>query len=112
MAGDPRDEEADPTPRVRLDADQRAELYADLDLDALERLLARLPEDVRPGVLRFFRDWTHADPEAVLAAFPEIVPDGPPGARTFLLPFPEALSFDDPELEALLQAVLAKRSLW
>ena len=106
-------DEFGPAPlHVRLTAGERADLYPDLDYDALERLLSLLPEEMRPGVLRFFRDWTRADPEDVLAAFPEIVPEGPPGQRTFVLPFPEELSFEDPELEALLQAVLARRSLW
>ena len=99
-------------PPFRLDAGERAELCPDLDDEALERLLSMLPVDVRPGVLRFFRDWARADPEEVLAAFPEIVPEGPPGQRTFLLPQPEYLHFDDPALQAQLERVLAKRSLF
>ena len=105
--GEPRDPEP-----VRLGPAERAALYPDLDHDALERLLACLPRETRPALLRFFRDWTHVDAEAILAAFPEITPAGPPGGRTFVLPQPEDLSFEDPSLQALLQAVLARRNRW
>lgn len=99
-------------PRFRLHDRNRAWLCPDLDVEALEGLMSMLPEEVRPGVFRYFLDWSREDPEEVLAAFPEIEADGPPGARTFLLPQPEYLHFEMPELQAQLERVLAKRMLW
>ena len=99
-------------PPARLDAGERAALCPDVDPDEVERLLSMLPAEVRPGVLRFFRNWEAADPEDVLAAFPEIVPEGPPGRRSFLLPLPEQLHFEHPALQAQLERVLADRRLW
>ena len=45
-------------------------------------------------------------------AFPEIEAEGPPGRRTFLLPQPEQLHFEMPALQAQLERVLARRTLW
>lgn len=99
-------------PPFRLDDRGRAELCPGLDVEALEGLMSMLPAEVRPHVLRFFLDWSDTDPEEVLAAFPEIEPEGPPGGRTFLLPQPEQLYFDMPALQAQLERVLAGRTLW
>ena len=99
-------------PPFRLDPGSRAELCPDVDVEALEELMSMLPAEVRPLVLRYFLDWTGTDPEEVLAAFPEIEPEGPPGRRTFLLPQPEELYFEHPDLQAQLERVLASRTLW
>ena len=99
-------------PPFQLHDEERGLLCPDLDHEALEGLLSMLPEDIRPHVFRFFLNWAESDPEEVLAAFPEIEPEGPPGQRTFLFPQPEQLQFHDPALQAQLERVLARRTLW
>ena len=99
-----------PAPEFRLSAQQRAALYSDLDHDALERLLAALPAEAREFVLRFCRDWSEVDTEECLAAFPDVIePLGPLGRRTFIVPQPDHLRFEDPALQAQFEAVLAPR---
>ena len=93
----------------RLTSEERASLQADLDHDALEAFLRSLPEETRPVILRFARDWSGASPEEVLAAFPEIVPEGPLRRQTFTVPQFDDLNSDDPEVQAAIDAVLAPR---
>ena len=92
-----------------LASEERATLQADLDHDALEAFLRSVPEETRPFILRFARDWSGASPEEVLAAFPEIAPKGPLRRQTFLLPQFEDLATDDTETQAAIDAVLAPR---
>ena len=93
----------------RLTSEERASLQADLDHDALEAFLRSLPEETRPVILRFARDWSGASPEEVLAAFPEIGPEGPLRRQTFTVPQFDDLNSDDPEVQAAIDAVLAPR---
>ena len=96
-------------PEFHLTSEERAGLHADLDHDALEALLRSVPEETRPVILRFARDWSGASPEEVLAAFPEIVPEGPLRRQTFVVPQFEDLASDDPEVQAAIDAVVAPR---
>ena len=92
-----------------LTPEERAGLQADLDHDALEALIRSVPDETRPVILRFARDWSAASTAAVLAAFPEIVAEGPLRRQTFVVPQFEDLSSDDPETQAAIDAVLAPR---
>ena len=91
---------------------ERAGLQSDLDHDAVEGLLRALPPEARPVVLRLARDWSRADPEECLAAFPELTPGGPVGRRTFMVPQFDDLRTDDPEMQTALDAVLRATTWW
>ena len=96
-------------PEFHLTPEERAGLQADLDHDALEAFLRSVPEETRPVILRFARDWSGASTAELLAAFPEIVPEGPLRRQTFIVPQFEDLASDDPETQAAIDAVLAPR---
>ena len=98
-----------PDKKYHLTRAERANLQSDLDHDALEALLRTLPAEARLVVLRLARDWSQADPEECLAAFPELTPEGPVGRRTFMVPQLDDLRTDNPEMQAALDAVLAPR---
>ena len=96
-------------PEYHLSSEERASLQADLDHDALEAFLRALPAETRPLILRFARDWSRAETEECLAAFPEIVPVGPVTRRTFIMPQFDDLASDDPSVQAAIAAILAPR---
>ena len=96
-------------PEYHLTSEERAALQKDLDHDALESFLRSVPEETRPVILRFARDWSGASTAEVLAAFPEIAPRGPLRRQTFIVPQFEDLATDDPETQAAIDAVLAPR---
>lgn len=58
-------------------------MLSDLDHEALEKVLGQLSPEERPRLLRFCRDWTSADGEEILAAFPELHPASHSGIRTY-----------------------------
>ena len=68
-----------------------------------------LPGEARPNVLRFARNWSLAKPEEFLAAFPEIESPEQSRRRALIVPNLEDLTFDQPELQARLERVLAPR---
>ena len=92
-----------------LGPEERASLQSDLDHDALEAFLRTLPPEARPVILRFARDWSRVGPEECLAAFPEIVPQGPLRRQTFIVPQFSDLESDDPTVQAAIRAILAPR---
>ena len=114
LAGDADGHDFDegPLPPFRLLVEERRLLCPDVDHEAVEALISMLPVDLRPYVFRYFLNWVGEDPEEVLAAFPEIEAEGPPGGRTFVLPQPEHLRVHDPALQAQLERAVARRAPW
>ena len=92
---------------MRFTAAQRAALLPDINLAALERLLATMPAAEHPTLLRFFLHWSAATSEDILKSFPELSGDQP--SRVMIVPQPEDLVFEDPVQQDLLRQVLAPR---
>jgi hypothetical protein len=99
----------EPEEPFRLTPAERAGLSPDLDADAVERLLGALSGEARAYVARFCRDWSGAGLEALLAAFPEVEPRGGHGSFGVAVPELDHLGFDDPALQALLDAAVAPK---
>ena len=93
---------------MRLSAEERGRLLADLDFTALERLLDTIPPSAWPEVLRFFRSWDEASAQDILKAFPELDPEAAERG-VLLVPQPEDLAIEDPVQQDLLEQVLANR---
>ena len=99
-----------PEGRVLLSADVRRQLRGDIDIAALERLLGRLPPQIRGMILEAAMSSPEGDPLAAMARDEgaEVTQKGRTSEREVRLPGQLSdLKFDDPELQSLLDAVLA-----
>jgi hypothetical protein len=93
-----------PLPPFALNGAQRAALPPQIDAEALEFLLGRLPTEARDFVLRFCQATASTTEEGLRALLPEGASHHPNG-NGFLPPQLDDLTFDDPELIQLLHAV-------
>jgi len=111
---DPRFPARDAPAPFRLSSVERARLAPDLDPDALERLVGKLPAQGRDFFLAMCRDWARLGPEAIQEARETVfrdISDFPMsgGGRGWASPSLDALELDDPALQAELDALLEPR---
>lgn len=107
-----------PDARFTLTPDERARLRTDLDLDAFEQLLGRLPSAARPLLLRLAA--REPDLLAIWEAAPALredergsaAPDAgyeEPKLRMHVVPQLEDVTISDPVLQAMLRVVFRPR---
>ena len=111
---DPKVPAPDVPAPFHLSASDRARLAPDLDPDALERLVGKLPAEGRDFFLAMCRDWARLGLEAMKEARETVfrdIPDFPMsgGGRGWAAPSLDALELEDPTLQAELDALLAPR---